>query len=312
MRTLQTLRSMFWAAAREVNTRQFLAGRARPTSFPFISADTFRSLGDLLVNNENSASDVTQWMPNQAPQTVYIEMASLAKEATRLVILDIVDRFQQQNQVPLSVILHNWDTPPPEAFFARLAEMKTKVFAVNIQDGFHRATPIPLGIENLTRRRGGTLEDFHIFRDILLRGKDILPERENLVFSNFRIRTNRNAREKLATELSKSRHGFADGGMSIRAYREQILGSKFVVSPRGNGIDCFRTWESIYLGAVPIVLAGDLAQSLSNDLPIWVVSDWREVLDQSDDALDQIFMELSTRGLEKAFFPYWQRRILAL
>ena len=311
MARFQTLRSMFWAAAREVNTRQFLAGRARPTSFPFISADTFRSLGDLVVDNESSASDVTQSVPNQAPRTVYIEMGSLATEATRLAILDMVDRFQQENQVPLSVTLHNWDTIPPEAFFARLEEMKTRVFAVNIQDGFYGATPIPLGIENLTRRRGGTLEDFLIFRESLLRGNDILPERKNLIFSNFRVRTNRDARKKLATELSKSRHGFADGGMSIRGYREQILGSKFVVSPRGNGIDCFRTWESIYLGAVPIVLAGDLAQSLSNDLPIWVVSDWSEVLDQSDDALDRIFKDLSTRVLEKAFFPHWQRKIVA-
>lgn len=311
MRTIRTLGSIFWAVAREVNTRQSLAGRARPTSFPFVSADTFRSLGDFIVDNESRVSNLSQSPSRQVPRTVYIEMASLAQATNRLMILELIDNFHQTNQVPVSIVLHNSDKIPPEDFYEKLHEMKAKVFSVNVLDGFFGAVPIPLGIENLTRKRGGTLEDFLIFRESRLREGNLPERRRNLVFSNFRTRTNRNAREKLARDLSKSRHGFLNGGMSIHDYRKQILDSKFVVSPRGNGIDCFRTWESIYLGAIPIVRDGDLAKSLSDELPIWVVSDWEELLMKSDDDLEQIYRELSTRGIEKAFFPHWQARISA-
>jgi hypothetical protein len=52
----------------------------------------------------------------------------------------------------------------------------------------------------------------------------------------------------------------------------------FELSPRGNGLDCFRTWECLALGAIPIVKAGTLDPLyLDEELPVAIVESFREV-----------------------------------
>ncbi|CAF3794661.1 unnamed protein product [Rotaria sp. Silwood1] len=48
------------------------------------------------------------------------------------------------------------------------------------------------------------------------------------------------------------------------------------LSPRGNGIDCHRTWEALYLDAIPIVWHSTI-DSLYTDLPVIIIHDWNEI-----------------------------------
>lgn len=50
----------------------------------------------------------------------------------------------------------------------------------------------------------------------------------------------------------------------------------FTVSPRGNGMDCHRTWEALLLGTVPVVKASPL-DALYVGLPVCIVEDWAEI-----------------------------------
>eukprot|EP01013_Petalomonas_cantuscygni_P009829 TRINITY_DN2274_c0_g1_i1.p1 TRINITY_DN2274_c0_g1~~TRINITY_DN2274_c0_g1_i1.p1 ORF type:complete len:483 (-),score=78.88 TRINITY_DN2274_c0_g1_i1:23-1471(-) len=50
----------------------------------------------------------------------------------------------------------------------------------------------------------------------------------------------------------------------------------FGVSPRGNGLDCHRTWEMIYMGMVPIVKSSSI-DVLFDGLPVLIVKEWRDV-----------------------------------
>jgi hypothetical protein len=52
----------------------------------------------------------------------------------------------------------------------------------------------------------------------------------------------------------------------------------FQVSPRGRGLDCFRTWESLFLGTIPIVRSSTLDPLyLDENLPVVIVESYREV-----------------------------------
>lgn len=52
----------------------------------------------------------------------------------------------------------------------------------------------------------------------------------------------------------------------------------FEVSPRGNGLDCFRTWEALALGTIPIVKTSALDRLYRDeDLPVVIVESYREV-----------------------------------
>ena len=85
--------------------------------------------------------------------------------------------------------------------------------------------------------------------------------------------------------------------------------SLFVISPPGNGIDCHRTWESIYLGAVPVVKRGFLADSLSAHLPILVVNEWEEVFSLDRRALEDLYFHIRSVDRTAAYFDYWQKTI---
>ena len=53
---------------------------------------------------------------------------------------------------------------------------------------------------------------------------------------------------------------------------------RFATSPRGNGIDCHRTWELLMLRTIPIVLSSSI-DPLYKGLPVVIVKAWDEVAD---------------------------------
>ena len=54
----------------------------------------------------------------------------------------------------------------------------------------------------------------------------------------------------------------------------------FELSPHGNGLDCFRTWEALLLGTIPIVRSSTLDPLFEDEaLPVAIVEAWSEVTD---------------------------------
>jgi len=52
----------------------------------------------------------------------------------------------------------------------------------------------------------------------------------------------------------------------------------FEVSPQGNGLDCFRTWEALLLGTIPIVRHSTLDPLFQDErLPVVIVDSWTEI-----------------------------------
>ncbi|MBS0640933.1 MAG: hypothetical protein JSS43_13730 [Proteobacteria bacterium] len=85
----------------------------------------------------------------------------------------------------------------------------------------------------------------------------------------------------------------------------------FVVSPRGAGLDCHRTWEALALGTIPIVQRSSL-DAVFDHFPVAVVQDWREVTPQ---AMARWRAELAagfTTDMDRRLTAaHWTARILA-
>lgn len=102
----------------------------------------------------------------------------------------------------------------------------------------------------------------------------------------------------------KLRHGHDE-------FFELAASFRFLVSPPGSGWDCYRTWEALWLGTIPIVLrTGTPFDSLFDDLPVLLVDAWtdvtRELLDTFWDATVG-----GTFNLEKLTARYWAKKIAA-
>ena len=52
----------------------------------------------------------------------------------------------------------------------------------------------------------------------------------------------------------------------------------FILSPRGNGVDCYRTWEAFLFGAIVITLNSSLDKMyIDNNLPVVTLQNWEQL-----------------------------------
>lgn len=91
-------------------------------------------------------------------------------------------------------------------------------------------------------------------------------------------------------------------------YISDLHHSKFVISPRGINIDCYRTWEALIAGSIPVVTSEGIDE-LYEDLPVIIVDSF---LDVDKEYLDQRYNELKLKkfNLNKLRSTYWKDAIL--
>lgn len=127
----------------------------------------------------------------------------------------------------------------------------------------------------------------------------------------FNIATNSDERIKAANSLINC--GLADilGVVSPRQHRNALSHYAFVASPPGNGLDTHRTWESMYLGCVPIVKKSHMVEHFESlGLPIWIVDSYKEINEISEEQLRENYKELMTRFDSEALWSsYWIKKI---
>jgi hypothetical protein len=68
----------------------------------------------------------------------------------------------------------------------------------------------------------------------------------------------------------------ATGKLAVGEYLMALGRHRFVLSPRGNGLDAHRTWEALLVGTVPVVRSSAL-NPLYARLPVLIVRDWAEL-----------------------------------
>lgn len=88
-------------------------------------------------------------------------------------------------------------------------------------------------------------------------------------------------------------------------------GHAFVISPRGNGLDCHRTWEALLLRSIPIVKRSPL-DPLHEAFPVVIVDDWREIsLSAMGNWRDRLKEGFTPAMFARLTRDYWAARIRA-
>jgi hypothetical protein len=142
--------------------------------------------------------------------------------------------------------------------------------------------PFPMGIDlhtprfcSSTRRLVTQLQGIRACRLPL----DHLPLR---VFCDLELSLASEERRRAVAVLRNCDHvDFLGKRMSQASIWGRYAEYPFVLSAAGNGLDCHRTWELLYLGAIVITKTSSLNR-LFNGLPVVVVEDWNEVCDKGN------------------------------
>ena len=63
---------------------------------------------------------------------------------------------------------------------------------------------------------------------------------------------------------------------SIDQWQYYITRTKFLLSPPGDGIDCYRTWEALYFGSIQIILNTSI-NSIFEQLPVFIMNNYEDI-----------------------------------
>lgn len=147
-------------------------------------------------------------------------------------------------------------------------------------DGDHpRIKPFPIGLDLHTPRSFAT--PARLVRQLeTIRGEQVnASRRPPRLFCDFSISKGSRQRRELLDALEGCPHvDFLRQRVSQRSIWKLYSQYPLVLSTEGNGLDCHRTWELLYLGCIVVTRTSPL-DPLYKGLPVIVVDDWREVTD---------------------------------
>lgn len=263
--------------------------KERKSSAPFISGDTFRGLADHVFDETT---------PKFHPKKV--RRGDLIFVKTDWEYLEIFfTRYHPEIEFPYILLTHNSDHSAPGPFSSYLNDPKLLGwFAQNMEGDPHpKLHPIPIGIANQVWEHGNP----QIFTASLAWAKN--EDRPFLCYLNFAASTYPKERNYVRDLFAGQPWAVVSGSQPMRQYLKDLSLSKFVLSPRGNGLDCHRTWEALLLGAIPIVRTSSL-DPLFEDLPVLIVENWEVI---TEDYLREQYKIMKQRSYNsrKLFIEYW-------
>lgn len=126
--------------------------------------------------------------------------------------------------------------------FDRIPNNVASWFCVNANVVDDRIIPIPFGIPDWTASLIDTMR------------LPVDKKPEDRIYVNFSLNTLERADIKRMARAVDWCHDSDE--VSHEEYVRQVANHKVIMSPNGNGFDCYRNLESIYLGSVPLIVDG--------------------------------------------------------
>ncbi|MCH9620662.1 MAG: hypothetical protein S4CHLAM20_00630 [Chlamydiia bacterium] len=236
---------------------------SRLSSYPFISGDSFRSVADFIYDE-----DIHKFNPRRVKRgdVVFIK-------------IDYVDGFfrwiHPRIKHPYVIITHNGDKAITNKYARLLNDPKVLAwYGQNIEGIEHpKLKAIPIGLANRYLKHGS----LDIIRRYFKNRES--SKRDKLLYLNINRGTNKKVRNYVCNLLLDQPFTVSRCGVSFQQYLNDLTQSNFVASPRGNGLDCHRTWESLYMGAIPIVESSSL-DYIYKTLPVVIVDDWSLITEE--------------------------------
>ena len=189
---------------------------------------------------------------------------------------------------PFSLVTHNSDINFTEEYVEAVLEFFPEIdhwYTQNLLWEHPKVSPIPIGIANPKWSHGN--------QDRFKKIMEEHNEKDNLYYANFNISTNPpervNCYKQLCIEPSidyPNAASIEDHDKFVNEtqddYLRNISKSFFVVSPDGNGKDCHKTWEALYMKSIPIVKRWHGAERFKKlGIPMLIVDEWSEFKDLS-------------------------------
>lgn len=282
---LKSLADILYAIEIRIMKKIYVWLSLHPSSKPFLSGDTYRKLST--IEYLGGKIELTK------PEIIFSSGDYINELSHNLI---------NAKQKFILITHHSDRSIDPR--YRLLAEnpQLIKWYAQNNEYLHQKITPIPIGLEDRWRHNNGIVRDF-----IALRAK--IVEKKPRILFGFTVSNNESERAPALAVLRNL--AVADEFLgSSRRYRKILMEYMFVASPPGNGIDCHRTWEALYLGVIPIVITRKFHEQFK-DLPLLIVNEWADLASYGESDLKDIYEEQAAKlkKLDYIWFDFWKKSI---
>lgn len=268
------------------NKIRFVTDRAKSrdtrSTLPYVTGHTFREISDHIIDDTRIA-----FFPNHVKEgdVIFLKTKYLRR---------FVKYMHPQIRNRYILITHYGDEEVPGEYHSLLEEEKViRWFGMNTTKVHPKLTPIPIGIRGKDQVK-------------LLDHRAQKVEKKELLHLNFNEATHP---ERIFVKQYFSSQPFCNvqPRKENKAFLTDLQNAKFTLSPRGNGIDCHRTWESLAVGTIPVIRSTPL-DPLFEGLPVVIIKEWTDVTEKF---LEQQYQALSlkTYNLDKLYMDYWTHLI---
>lgn len=263
------------------------------TDSPFVSEYAFKTISDFVL------SDIQHEQLDFNPENVF-------EGAIIYVQVDLLSIFFRDYHPKIGknyvLITHGKDPSAPGKFASWLKDPKIIAWCCRNPSMSHfKVHPIPIGVNVRTKNH------INRFVDVYNLVKDQPCDKEYLLYLNIALHERIPKRKDVYEQFNSLDYCYTSDRKPMEDYLLDLKKSVFVLSPEGRGMDCFRTWESIIMGAIPIVTTSKL-DPLFIDLPVLIVKEWEEV---NEPLLLRKAAEIGNKSysLQKLYIDFWKEYI---
>ena len=267
--------------------------------------------------NTEFATKVFEVMQTRDYMTVFIDnirlykrkIASVKPEDERYVnalmsrsdLLDLCANFPQMKFI---IFTNLEDTPIDDFILNKIPENVACISAVNAITHNDKVIPAPYGLQRRMNPSDDRIEQLTQYMEhVPSKPRGLLYVSHNESSNARRLGIKSLFYDKDWAEVNEQR-------VPYNVFLYNLSGSKFMICPVGNAIDCHRNWEVIYMRRVPVMTRDPYLEELYKDYPVLFVDDFSQVTKELLIENDDLFQKAQTMDLSGLTLPTFFDRIV--
>ena len=260
--------------------------------------------------NTEFATKVFEVMQTRDHMTVFIDnirlykrkIASVKPEDERYVnalmarsdLLDLCANFPQMKFI---IFTNLEDTPIDDFILNKIPENVACISAVNAITHNDKVIPAPYGVQRRMNPSDDRIEQLTQYMEhVPSKPRGLLYVSHNESSNARRLGIKNLFYDKDWAEVNEQR-------VPYNIFLYNLSGSKFMICPIGNAIDCHRNWEVLYMRRVPVMTRHPYLQKLFENYPVLFVDKYSDVTEELLLANDHLFQQAQTMDLSDLTLP---------
>ena len=240
----------------------------------FIDGDFFESLadfsyGDHYTKKYTPSVPHLEQLHNQLNRTLLL----FINTERILELLDIVRLYKKE----VIIITHNSDIILNDSIIKHIPSNCIRLWSQNYNGSINdKIKPLPIGLE---RKRWFPEQKK---QEVIESNIGKLIKKDIHTYMNFDTKTNPIRKQWFESLKDKKfvKVEMLGNGKDYNGYINNLKRSRFVLSPPGNGIDCHRNWECLYLGVIPIIQRSNFTIQMFSDLNVILIDNISEITEE--------------------------------